>query len=58
VYGITTGVELLSLTKCIALFVLQEGWNERSKKVISFTNLGYWDELRPLIDNIDDAMLL
>jgi hypothetical protein len=57
-YNIVTGVEPLPPGNSVALRYLQEDWHDRANKAIALIYLGCCDELLPLIDDIDDPVVM
>jgi len=55
-YNIITAAELLPPGNGVALRALQENWHDRANMGIALVIHGCWDELLPLIDNIDDPV--
>jgi len=55
-YNIVTGVELLPVGNGVTLHLLKESWHDQANKAQSQIHLGCYNELLPLINDIDDPV--
>jgi hypothetical protein len=58
VYNIVTAVEPLPPGNCVALRTLQEDWHDRANMAIALIYLGCCDDILPLINNVNDPVVI
>jgi hypothetical protein len=57
-YNIVTGVELLPVSNGFTLLPLKESWHDQANMALAQIHCGCYDQLLPLIDDINDPVQL